>query len=106
MLNLSGPEVAVRATKVLPLSLIFHELATNAFKYGVLGALPGQLRVEWTLTDEHVELTWIEDYDSPQEFAEASEGFGSTLLEGAAAQLDAELTVDQQPERRVTRFRF
>lgn len=104
--SIEGPEVSVRAAKVVPLSLIFHELATNAFKYGVLGAVPGLLRVGWDVTEDHVELRWIEDYASPQQMSEADPGFGSTLLEGAAAQLDAELSVEQLPERRITRFCF
>lgn len=102
-----GPDATVRAGKVVPLSLILHELGTNAFKYGVLGPLDGRLEVQWSRTKEdRIELAWTEHYTSAQAPAAPDEGFGSVLLEGAAAQLGADLHVDPQPGQRVTRFSF
>ncbi|MFN3525170.1 MAG: chemotaxis protein CheB [Paracoccus sp. (in: a-proteobacteria)] len=102
-----GPDATVRAAKVVPLSLILHELATNAFKYGVLGPVSGRLEVSWSQTEDHrIELVWTETYATPQVASAPDEGFGSTLLEGAAAQLGADLHIDQQPGKRVTRFGF
>ncbi|WP_304616402.1 chemotaxis protein CheB [Paracoccus sp. (in: a-proteobacteria)] len=100
-----GPPVKVRAGQVVPLSLILHELATNAFKYGVLGPIPGHLDVTWTC-GERTELVWAETYSADRETETPDEGFGSVLLEGAAAQLGAALEVDQQPGQRITRFSF
>lgn len=102
-----GPEIIVQAGKVVPLSLILHELATNAFKYGVLGPVPGRLEVTWSQShDQRTELVWAETYAATRAASEPDEGFGSTLLEGAAAQLGADLHVDQQPGKRETRFSF
>lgn len=100
-----GPPVKVRAGQVVPLSLILHELATNTFKYGVLGPVPGHLAVTWTC-GERTELVWTENYNSDRETETQNEGFGSALLEGAAAQLGAALEVEQRSRQRITRFSF
>ncbi len=46
-ISLSGPEVMVGSTAALSLSLICHELATNAGKYGALSAPEGQVTIAW-----------------------------------------------------------
>jgi len=78
----AGPEVALSAELALPLSLIVHELATNATKYGSLGTEDGAVDVVWTLDDHRLHLTWKES-GGPLVSAPDRKGFGSVLIERA-----------------------
>jgi two-component sensor histidine kinase len=44
---LSGPQVLLDETATQALGLTFHELATNALKYGEAGSAVGALKVDW-----------------------------------------------------------
>ena len=56
-----GPELLLKAGQVLGLSMILHELYTNAIKYGALCRDEGQIEVDWTSDGETIELKWRED---------------------------------------------
>lgn len=79
-IRISGDDVTLSERYMTPLALTFHELATNAVKYGALRDLEGH--VEFVITRGKGELTlvWSEMGGSP---ASASDrvGFGSTLVE-------------------------
>jgi two-component system, chemotaxis family, CheB/CheR fusion protein len=97
-IQLSGPEVLVDPANVVSLVLAFHELATNAVKYGALSAPNGLVVVAWTESDGEVELTWNET-GGPPVSRPARKGFGSRLLEQAIArQLAATVTLAYPPE--------
>jgi two-component sensor histidine kinase len=81
-----GPVVAVASEQILPLSLILHELATNAIKHGALSAPKGQLRVHWDIEEASarcVRLAW-QERGGPPVAAPAPGGFGMRLIEFAA----------------------
>ena len=61
------------------LSLILHELVTNALKHGALSVAKGRisLRLEWN--SEQLVLSW-EERDGPPVLPAASSGFGSRIL--------------------------
>jgi PAS domain S-box-containing protein len=61
------------------LALLFHELATNAVKYGALSNSEGSLRVEITTDPETVSILWIETGGKRSESPQI--GFGTTLLQ-------------------------
>lgn len=103
---LDGDGAVVLPARVVPLSLILHELATNAFKYGVLGPVPGRLTVAWKVVEEQIVLDWIESYAEIRPTEDAGGGFGSVLLEGAAAQIGSDLDITQGSRDRRTRLRF
>jgi two-component sensor histidine kinase len=63
--------------------MIFHELATNAAKYGALSAATGRVMVGWTVADGVLSITWRES-DGPTVTAPTRKGFGSTLIERLA----------------------
>jgi two-component sensor histidine kinase len=72
----------------LTLGLAFHELATNAAKYGALSTGGGQVRIEW---DEEVRegrpwlrLRWTES-GGPAVTLPERRGFGSRLIERSVA---------------------
>jgi PAS domain S-box-containing protein len=77
-----GPRVLLQARLVLPLSMVLHELATNASKYGALSVPSGQVTISWRLLgDGHrLELIWLERGGPPVE-SSGSRGFGTTLIE-------------------------
>lgn len=87
-ITVSGPSVGMSARCVLMLSMVIHELATNAVKYGALSTAEGRVAVHWVrIPGGKVELHWRE-FDGPPVEAPQRTGFGSTLIEkGFAAQL-------------------
>jgi two-component sensor histidine kinase len=78
----SGPEVQMPAQAVIGLSLVLHELATNAVKYGALRDNEGQVNVGWRLENDELVLDWIES-GGPPVTAPESQGFGTSLIQGA-----------------------
>ena len=63
--------------------MIFHELATNAAKFGALSSVDGRILVDWTIIDQPVRtlnLTWRE-VDGPPVEVPSRRGFGSRLIE-------------------------
>jgi two-component system, chemotaxis family, CheB/CheR fusion protein len=98
-LKVEGPDRVLSVECVQPLTLAVHELATNAAKYGALGAPGGHLRVRWNEIDgAGLSILWKEtglrDLEPP-----AGTGFGSKVLEQVLAiQLDAKVDVEFQPD--------
>lgn len=81
-IKLSGPDLVVPADVALPLSLVIHELATNAIKYGSLGASRGTVDISWTADAGRVDLVWLES-GGPIVTPPSKKGFGSMLIERA-----------------------
>lgn len=92
--RLEGPDVRLPAKTALALSMAFHELGTNALKYGALRTPSGQVRLDWRVTagdERRLELCWSERGGPPVRPPERR-GFGSRLLErGLAAELSGEV---------------
>jgi PAS domain S-box-containing protein len=79
--RIAGEDVLLPPRIVLPLGMVFHELATNAAKHGALSAPGGRVAVTWTVDERHcLRLEWREE-GGPAVRPPASEGFGSRLLE-------------------------
>lgn len=74
-----GDDVQIAASAVTPVALVFHELATNAVKYGALGDDGGALRITLSRQDDHLLIDWKEKCLSPSTVSEGT-GFGSRLL--------------------------
>ncbi|WP_064692812.1 sensor histidine kinase [Rhizobium aegyptiacum] len=81
-IRLDGPDLVLPADTALPLSLVIHELATNATKYGSLGSENGTVSIEWKHGDGRVHLLWTEAGGPPVSMP-AKKGFGSVLIERA-----------------------
>ena len=75
-----GPDVALSANEALTLGLLFHELTTNAAKYGALSCSEGCVSVRWTTEQGRLDLTWSER-GGPVVQTPARRGFGSRLIE-------------------------
>ncbi|HEY9219588.1 MAG TPA: HWE histidine kinase domain-containing protein [Phenylobacterium sp.] len=96
-LTLSGPPVMLPHHQVQAASMVVHELATNALKYGALAAPSGRLAVDWIAAPDHmVTITWAEtglvELQPP-----ARVGFGSRLLTQLGRQLGGGVELDWRP---------
>ena len=80
--ELVGPAVALSPKAAEVLTLVVHELTTNALKYGAFASDEGRLRVEWQVTT-HGGQPWLTFHW--KERCEAAlpgpKGFGSELIE-------------------------
>lgn len=95
-IRLEGPDITLPAEAALPLSLVIHELATNATKYGSLGAEGGQVSIVWSADGSAVHVLWTER-GGPTVAAPSEKGFGSTLIERAfPAKFNAQCSTDYQ----------
>jgi two-component sensor histidine kinase len=62
------------------LSLVLHELATNAAKYGALSSETGWVDLSWKLAGDRLSLSWRES-GGPPAAPPRRRGFGSRLIE-------------------------
>jgi PAS domain S-box-containing protein len=85
-LRLEGPRLAVPGKIASAISMIVHELCTNAVKYGALSRDTGRVHFGWRLLpDNCIRFDWLEEGGPPVE-APTRKGFGSRLLEMVVAQ--------------------
>ncbi|MDX2203780.1 MAG: HWE histidine kinase domain-containing protein [Hyphomicrobiaceae bacterium] len=77
-----GPPTLLPARAVVPLSMVLHELATNASKYGALSTANGAVNVRWDLIQNgtpRVRIDWGEA-GGPVVREGRKGGFGTTLI--------------------------
>ena len=96
-----GPPVTLSPRRAVIISMIIHEIATNAAKYGALSNENGTVRLDWEiLAEKHqpkLRLIWAET-GGPPVTTPVKRGFGSQLIERSARdQLGGEATVDFLP---------
>lgn len=82
--TITGPDIAIDDRSATPLALLFHELATNATKYGALSHAGGEVAVTIHPDGDGVKLTWKESGGPAVLAVEPSKGFGSQLIELSA----------------------
>jgi two-component sensor histidine kinase len=83
-IEVSGPDLRVNPRAAVALAMVFHELMTNAAKYGALSQPEGRVRVEWSTTEDGghstLRVVWME-MGGPLVQAPIRRGFGSALIE-------------------------
>ena len=96
--RIDGPRLRLDPKTALSLSMAFHELGTNALKYGGLSRPGGGVSLAWTVeADGALQLTWTEQ-GGPPVTTPSRRGFGSRLLErGLAAELDGKVELRFDP---------
>ncbi|MBM6580099.1 PAS domain-containing protein [Microvirga sp. BT689] len=95
---LEGPPVPIGPKAATILTLVLHELATNASKYGALSVPEGRLRVTWA-RGVMLTLTWQEEGGPAIQGAPSTEGFGSKLARRSVQdQLGGAISYDWRPE--------
>ncbi|MEO3472468.1 HWE histidine kinase domain-containing protein [Roseomonas sp. CAU 1739] len=80
--RLDGPAFRIRADAVQALGMVFHELATNAAKYGALSVPDGTVSVAWAMDEEDalLRMRWSETGGPPPGFP-TRRGVGSRVIE-------------------------
>ena len=104
--RVSETRLLVPAEHVQAVSMVVHELATNASKYGSLSSHGGSLAIGWTQdSDGALHISWAESTSHvvtpPQR-----QGFGSHLISQLARQLGGEVTYDWQASGLKAHFRL
>ncbi|MBR0757084.1 sensor histidine kinase [Bradyrhizobium jicamae] len=90
--NLNGEKLFLPAKLAVSLALIFHELATNAAKYGAFSSPRGFLQVSWTTDDERLNVIWDET-EGPAVTTIGEAGFGTRLLKSALRPFDGKTEI-------------
>ena len=90
-LHCEGPIVQIPGSRIVPISMMFHELATNALKYGALSVPDGALHIEWSLEDGPESQSsfvchWRE-IGGPAVVPPKRKGYGTELIEGTCRHL-------------------
>jgi two-component sensor histidine kinase len=78
--TLNGDPLFLPAKLAVSLALMFHELATNAAKYGAFSTPHGLLQVSWTVSDDILSIVWDES-GGPSIDRPGEPGFGTQLLD-------------------------
>jgi two-component sensor histidine kinase len=90
--TLNGNALFLPAKLAVSLALIFHELATNAGKYGAFSSARGLLQVSWSVSDDRLNITWDET-EGPSVEAIGEAGFGTKLLKSALRPFDGKTEI-------------
>ncbi len=93
-----GDDAAIDDRSATPLGLVFHELATNAAKYGALSTPGGRVVLASSRDGDTQTLTWTET-GGPPVTAPQRTGFGSNLTRvSVEGQLGGKLAHDWRPQ--------
>lgn len=99
--KLNGPDMAIGPKAALSLSLILHELSTNAIKYGSFSVPTGTIEISWgegQLDDQAAfEISFVE-IGGPLVTPPTSRGFGSRLLQAGLSGSVSRAKLDYHPE--------
>ncbi len=85
--TLNGNPLFLPAKLAVSLALMFHELATNAGKYGAFSSPRGLLQVSWWVSDDRLNIAWDET-EGPMVDKIGEAGFGTKLLKSALTPFD------------------
>jgi len=102
-LDAEGPSVSLDARAVQNVGLLFHELATNASKYGALLVPEGKIVIRWSLDTVETNARFLrlsgKERCGPVVTAPARKGFGLAVIERIVAEaLNGAVSVDFAPD--------
>jgi len=97
-----GPVVRLPPKTAIAVALAFHELATNAAKYGALSAEHGRVDLDWRISKaaegQRLRIVWRESGGPPVR-PPTRTGFGTRLIQrGLAADLNGSVDINYRPE--------
>lgn len=99
-IRIEGPTVLLPHDPSVALNLVFHELATNAAKYGSLSRPGGRIAVTWSLKTREgismLDLRW-EESGGPPVAGSTRRGFGSRLIKRTLAGLGGRVEMNFAP---------
>lgn len=80
--EIAGDNIAISSGPAVSLSMVIHELCTNAVKYGALSVSGGHVSISWTARERRFMLHWKES-GGPLVKEPSRRSFGSRLIEQA-----------------------
>ena len=100
--SIRGSSIRIPPKATLALGIAFHELATNAVKYGALSNETGSISISWAVepsrAGKRLVLHWREK-DGPPVSPPTRKGFGSQVIErGLAHELDGSVHLEFRPD--------
>lgn len=101
-LHLNGPDVFIPSGNAQSVGMVFHELSTNASKYGALSNETGHVTLNWDVEktpdgDEALVFDWAE-HDGPPVTQPSRKGFGNFVITSMVADaMAAEVDMDFSP---------
>ena len=90
--TLNGNPLFLPDKLAVSLALLFHELATNAAKYGAFSSARGLLQVSWSVSDDRLNVAWDET-EGPAVETIGKPGFGTRLLQSALRPFDGKTEI-------------
>jgi two-component system CheB/CheR fusion protein len=100
--EVEGEPVTITPRQGLGLSLVLHELGTNAVKYGALSRQDGCLRVSWRVEGDNpgqrLRLQW-QERGGPRAETPSETGFGTEMIQGVCTyELEGEVELKYAPQ--------
>ena len=99
--EIAGDNIAVSSGPAVSLSMVIHELCTNAVKHGALSAPNGRVSISWAVSEDRpprFKLHWKERGGPPVQ-EPSRKSFGSRLIEQALpGQLQGEARLRFEPD--------
>ena len=80
-IDIEGRSILVGGQATSTFALVFHELATNAAKYGALSVTNGMVRVSWEIAKDCLVVTWSEKGGPEIKEEPTRKGFASMLAQ-------------------------
>jgi two-component system CheB/CheR fusion protein len=99
--RVGGPSLRLAGRPALALSMVLHELSTNALKHGALSQENGHVEIVWRIDDSggepQLSLTWTER-GGPAVAKPTRRSFGTVLIEqGLGPQFGSSATLAYEP---------
>lgn len=97
--RLDGPPVGLPPAQVQPLSLLLHEMLSNAERHGALSAPEGSVELRWRETGGDQLVLEMHELGGPPPAIQRTPGFGTTMMQAIVGrQLGGRLDLDWQPD--------
>jgi two-component sensor histidine kinase len=104
--SIEGPPIRCGERATNGIALIFHELATNAAKYGSLTTEKGRVEINWYHQGESLMFNWVERHGPPIEGPPSASGFGGELLRRMIREFGGSVGYDWQSCGLVAKITF
>jgi PAS domain S-box-containing protein len=85
-LRIEGDDIGLDDRGATPIALVFHELATNAAKYGALSVAEGSVVIETRRVGDSIRISWTESDGPPVVGKPERQGFGTRLTDMSVVQ--------------------
>ena len=96
--SIDGPSVLLAPDVAQTIAVAFHELATNAAKYGALSREEGHVDVGWSRAEDGLlDIRWVET-GGPHVYTPSHSGFGTRVIDNMVRALNGKVNFHWRPE--------